>query len=131
MENHRSRLGKEARRKQIVDSALNLFVEKGYKGTTTQEIAKSAGVSEVTLFRNFDSKKDIFMEGVVPVLMETLEENLNVPTFSIQADDLLLVERHVRCEQDKPILTVPTFADVDQLDGQRLRFVFADYLGFE
>jgi len=48
MENHRSRLGKEARRKQIVDSALNLFVEKGYKGTTTQEIAKSAGVSEVT-----------------------------------------------------------------------------------
>ncbi|HMM70088.1 TetR/AcrR family transcriptional regulator [Gudongella oleilytica] len=78
MENHRSRLGKEARRKQIVDSALNLFVEKGYKGTTTQEIAKSAGVSEVTLFRNFDSKKDIFMEGVVPVLMETLEENLNV-----------------------------------------------------
>ena len=41
------------------------------------------------------------------------------------------MERHVRREQDKPILTVPAFADVNQLDGQCLRFVLADYLGFD
>lgn len=78
MEKQKNRLSKELRKKQIVDSALSLFVEKGYKGTTTQEIARFAGISEVTLFRNFDSKKDIFMEGVIPVLMETLDESLSI-----------------------------------------------------
>ena len=95
MEKQKNRLSKEARKKQILDSALSLFVDKGYKGTTTQEIARSAGISEVTLFRNFDSKKDIFMEGVVPVLLETLEENLAIGDNELpeQALERFLVSR--------------------------------------
>ena len=95
MERQKNRLSKEARKKQILDSALSLFVDKGYKGTTTQEIARSAGISEVTLFRNFDSKKDIFMEGVVPVLLETLEENLAIGDNELpeQALERFLVSR--------------------------------------
>ena len=95
MERQKNRLSKEARKKQILDSALSLFVDKGYKGTTTLEIARSAGISEVTLFRNFDSKKDIFMEGVVPVLLETLEENLAIGDNELpeQALERFLVSR--------------------------------------
>lgn len=95
MEKQKNRLSKEARKKQILDSALSLFVDKGYKGTTTLEIARSAGISEVTLFRNFDSKKDIFMEGVVPVLLETLEENLAIGDNELpeQALERFLVSR--------------------------------------
>ncbi len=49
---------------RILDAALDLFYQKGYEGTTTRAIAEGAGVNEVTLFRNFGSKENIFMEVV-------------------------------------------------------------------
>ncbi len=49
---------REERRKQILESALKVFIEKGYNGSTTLDIAKKADISEVTLFRYFDSKKN-------------------------------------------------------------------------
>ncbi|PMP70484.1 MAG: TetR/AcrR family transcriptional regulator [Calditerrivibrio nitroreducens] len=47
---------------KIVKAAYDCFSEKGYNATTTKEIAKTAGVSEVTLFRYFSTKSDIFKE---------------------------------------------------------------------
>lgn len=47
---------------KIIKSALKLFSKKGYLGTTTKEIAKEAGVAEVTLFRYFQSKENLFNE---------------------------------------------------------------------
>lgn len=46
--------------KKIMKVALNLFSEKGYYPTTTKEIAKEAGVNELTLFRHFGSKAHLF-----------------------------------------------------------------------
>ena len=37
---------KEERRKQILDAAMTVFVEKGFKGSTTQEIAKAAKITK-------------------------------------------------------------------------------------
>lgn len=72
----RIRLTKEERRQQILESAMNMFIEKGYNGATTLDIAKEAGVSEVTLFRYFASKKEIFMEGIEPILITTLTDSI-------------------------------------------------------
>lgn len=66
------RLPPEARREQIVQSALQVFIEKGYSATTTAELAKAAGISEVTLFRHFKSKQEIFLAGVEPILFDSL-----------------------------------------------------------
>lgn len=44
-------------RQRIVDAALQVFSEHGYKGATTRAIASRAGVNEVTLFRQFGNKK--------------------------------------------------------------------------
>lgn len=60
---------------KIVKAAYDCFSEKGYNATTTKEIAKTAGVSEVTLFRYFSTKSDIFKEmlkrySFLPVLYE-------------------------------------------------------------
>ena len=41
------------------------------------EIAKAANVSEVTLFRYFSSKQEIFLAGVEPILLSTLEGTIN------------------------------------------------------
>lgn len=49
---------------KIVDAAMSLIRDKGYVATTTKEIAKKAGVNECTLFRKFQSKKDIVLQGV-------------------------------------------------------------------
>ena len=44
----------------ILNAAMMLFAEKGFSGTTTRQIAQQAGVNEVTLFRHFRSKTELF-----------------------------------------------------------------------
>lgn len=46
---------------RILDAALELLYERGYDGTTTRAIAEQANVNEVTLFRHFGSKRNLFM----------------------------------------------------------------------
>ncbi|MFD0586493.1 TetR/AcrR family transcriptional regulator [Paenibacillus sp. GCM10027627] len=45
-------------------AAIDLMAEKGYKGVSTKEIAAAAGVSEMTLFRNFGSKQNLLESAV-------------------------------------------------------------------
>jgi AcrR family transcriptional regulator len=70
------RLNRDDRREQIVQAALGVFIEKGFASTTTSEIAKVAGVSEVTLFRNFSSKKEIFYAGIDPILLKAMDTDI-------------------------------------------------------
>ena len=51
-------------KQKIREAALRLFSEKGYLGATTREIARGAGVAEVTLFRHFPSKERLFEEVI-------------------------------------------------------------------
>jgi len=46
---------------RILSTATILFARSGYKGITTREIAAEAEVSEVTIFRHFPSKHDLYM----------------------------------------------------------------------
>ncbi len=48
------------RRAEILKAVRKVFVEKGFHGTTTRELAKAAGVSEALLYKHFPSKKAIF-----------------------------------------------------------------------
>lgn len=49
---------------KIIDAAMALIRDKGYVATTTKDIARLAGVNECTLFRKFQNKKDIVLQGV-------------------------------------------------------------------
>jgi TetR/AcrR family transcriptional regulator len=51
---------KEARPGELLDAALDLFVEKGFAATRAEEVAARAGVSKGTLFLYFPSKEDLF-----------------------------------------------------------------------
>ncbi len=51
-------------RQAILAGAFRLFAERGYRGATTRELAKAAGVAEVTLFRQFGTKEHLFREAV-------------------------------------------------------------------
>ena len=50
----------QSRREQIIDVAIRLFSEKGFRGTTTKEIALAAGVNEAIIFRHFSTKRDLY-----------------------------------------------------------------------
>ena len=49
-------------KEKIMEAARELFEQKGFAAATTKEIASLAGVSEVTLFRHFESKRSLFNE---------------------------------------------------------------------
>ena len=50
----------EERRLQILRVAVTLFSQKGFRGTTTREIAAAAGVSEAMVFRHFATKQELY-----------------------------------------------------------------------
>lgn len=47
-------------RQSLIEAAGKQLLLKGYVGATTRAIAETAGVSELTLFRHFSSKKELF-----------------------------------------------------------------------
>ena len=55
-----ARMAGEERRSQILRVAVNLFSNKGFRGTTTREIAQAAGVSEAMVFRHFATKEELY-----------------------------------------------------------------------
>lgn len=57
---HSGRMTGDERRQQILQTAINLFSQKGFSGTTTKEIGKAAGVSEAMVFRHFAKKSDLY-----------------------------------------------------------------------
>ena len=54
------RMKSEERRAAIVRSAIHLFAEKGFRGTTTRELAAAAGVTEPVLYQHFRAKRDLY-----------------------------------------------------------------------
>jgi len=56
-----TRMPAAERRQGLIDTALSMFAEGSYRGTTTAEIAHEAGVSEPILYRHFASKRDLYL----------------------------------------------------------------------
>lgn len=78
-------------RERILAAAFELISNRGYQGATTRDIAQRAGVAEVTIFRHFTNKENLFRETTqhyttIPVLEElipTIIDNSLEDGFSI------------------------------------------------
>jgi AcrR family transcriptional regulator len=55
-------LGPERRRPLVLDAAFELFLERGYEGTSMEAIAAAAGVSKPVVYACFASKEELFEE---------------------------------------------------------------------
>jgi AcrR family transcriptional regulator len=55
---------KQRTRQLIADTAMRLFVERGFERVTVAEVAEAAGVSEKTVFNYFPTKEDLFFDEV-------------------------------------------------------------------
>jgi AcrR family transcriptional regulator len=58
-----TRKSAEERRESILDAALIEFAAKGLHGTSTEDIARRAGISQPYVFRLFGTKKKLFAEA--------------------------------------------------------------------
>lgn len=68
----------ETRKNEILDAAAELFAEKGFDGTSTNNILEKAGIARGTLYYHFKSKEDI---------MDALIERMNAQILSA-ADEI-------------------------------------------
>ncbi|MFC1724072.1 TetR/AcrR family transcriptional regulator [candidate division KSB1 bacterium] len=57
-------ISKEAKRQEVMDAALSLFLEKGFKSVTTREITEKAGISKGSLYDYFENKDDLFYQTI-------------------------------------------------------------------
>jgi AcrR family transcriptional regulator len=81
---------KEARPGELLDAALDLFVEKGFAATRVEEVAVRAGVSKGTLFLYFPTKEELFKAVVRENLSGRFREwNDEFATFQGTSEELV------------------------------------------
>ncbi len=80
----------EERRRQLIDTALSLFAEKGFENTTIKDLAEAAGVAQGLFYHYFESKEALLFaavnrHGFLPEMREILTASYGRP-----ADEVLL-----------------------------------------
>jgi AcrR family transcriptional regulator len=71
------RMSAEERRSAVLRAGSKAFAAGGYEATTTEDVARLAGISQPYIFRLFGSKKELFlavMEGCFARTVETFEK---------------------------------------------------------
>ena len=81
---------KEARPKELLDAALDLFVEKGFAATRSEEVASRAGVSKGTLYLYYPSKEELLKEVIRHNVVNQIAEGMEiVRAFEGSSSELL------------------------------------------
>lgn len=86
----KQRLSSTERRAAIVRTAMNLFAQNGFRGTTTRELAAAVGVSEPVLYQHFPSKSDLYtaiVEQMVSDVAEGFRELLLLPNENVPEEE--------------------------------------------
>lgn len=116
----KKRLSGDERKSQIVRVAADLFAKRGFRGTTTREIARRAGISEAVIYRHFSKKEDLYRAIIndrcddntgQSRLMRSLEGKRAEEVFREVARFML--EEH---RDDPTFLRLLTFSALDQSD---------------
>lgn len=108
---------KTPKQKLVLEAALKLFAEKGYANTSTAEIAKIAGVSVGTVFKQYKTKEQILIATMLPMIQAFMPKMTSLTVAERKAElneipdfttfiILLLEERIKIVNQNKKILKV-------------------------
>ena len=92
------------RRDKIAEAAGRLFARQGYHGTSTHEIARLAGIAENTLFRNFESKENLFWASLRLNLAGWSPHPDLLEALDVEADPEVVLSRFVAQVLDQMIL---------------------------
>jgi AcrR family transcriptional regulator len=135
------RLKGDERRRMIVEAALELFSRKGFRGTTTKEIAAAAGCSEATIFKYF-ATKDALYSAILEAKTRIEETLAKAARAAARKDDAGVfravgLQNLTRTEQDPSLLRLLLFSALEgheqshrffESKVRRLHEVLSDYI---
>ena len=100
------------KQENIVNAALKLFAEEGFKSTSTSKVAREAGVSEGLIFRHFGNK-----EGLLQAIMQMGEEQAGAMLSDIvmEQDPKTMLRKYLD-------LSLKISKDQDAIDFWKLQF---------
>jgi len=104
-------------RDRLLAAGLNLLATKGYRGAITREIAMEAGVTEVTMYRHFRSKEELFAAAIT----EHAEQLINLvpePSGNVETDLMILATgclEHISSLPSKLMHIVPGLTEHPKL----------------
>lgn len=78
----RQRRGADHARDVIVDAAASVFAQKGYYGTTMEDVASASGYSAAAIYKYFKNKDDLFSRlwnTMADRLQEIFDESASLP----------------------------------------------------
>jgi AcrR family transcriptional regulator len=106
----------DKRKKEILEKALDVFVEEGYEDTTFQKIAERCGITRTILYLYFKNKREIFTFSI-----KLFTEKLEAMIKGIAADTGL--------GQSEKLTSILSLAVEQCAKNRRLLSVIIDYLG--
>jgi AcrR family transcriptional regulator len=98
-----ARKSAEERREEIIEIAIRHFAEGGYHGTSTDAIAREAGISQPYLFRLFRTKRELFLActercfaQVANTFAQAVADSDDEPLYAMGCayEEKLLPDRH-------------------------------------
>jgi AcrR family transcriptional regulator len=124
---------------QIIEAAEQQFFDLGYKRATTRKIAQAAGVTEVTLFRHFGNKQNLFLAVInQKATQPDADEFLSLNLEGDYREDMLRLGRFMmRIMQERRdgmrliLCEAAHFPELQDVVGQaplQLRDMIANYL---
>lgn len=63
-------MSKHERREMVVEASIEIFIKKGYHGTTIEDICKATGIAQGTIYIHFKNKLDVFR-----AVLNTIRDN--------------------------------------------------------
>jgi len=132
--------GKE-RREQLLNIGRRLFAERGFEGTSIEEIAAQAGVSKPVVYEHFGGKEGLYavvvdreVERLTTITMTLLEGKQSRPKFEAAAVTLL---RYIEDNADgfrilvrdsSPGATTGTYGTLLSDIAGQVEYIMADFL---
>lgn len=119
MSHGENRMSAEQRKLLILETALDVFAQKGFSGARTKEIAKEAGVSEAILFRHFKNKENLYVEALHQLFAHHPVGEDMAPAMRAGDDREVLytIARHImeHVGRDKRIVRLTFFSSLEGL----------------
>lgn len=111
---------------RVLDAAFQLFVSRGYHGTSMREIAEASGLAAASIYNHFDSKEAIFWQ--VLEVHHPYHEMLPI-LASAQGDDAEalirnIAERAYAVVRTRKELLHLLFIEVVEFEGRHLQDIF-------
>lgn len=81
---------KERRKKELIKTAYELFITKGYENTSVDEIIAKAGIAKGTYYYHFESKEQILEEVINMMIDDGIKRAKKVINSNLQLEEKLV-----------------------------------------